>query len=98
MTRETKLGLGIAGTFLMLSYFGCDQSQVQRYLTARSVEEGQTSLLMSAYWKIPLQALSELIRESYRLVYERLPLRMRRGFEGAPAPGKSPRPKRPRAR
>ena len=41
----------------MLSYFGCDQSQVQRYLTAKSVEEGRQSLLMSAYVKIPLQAL-----------------------------------------
>ena len=41
----------------MLSYFGCDQSQVQRYLTAKSVDEGRDSLLMSAYVKIPLQAL-----------------------------------------
>ena len=47
----------LGGLFLMLSYFGCDQSQVQRYLTARSVDEGRTSLLMSAYWKIPLQVL-----------------------------------------
>lgn len=47
----------IGGTFLMLSYFGTDQSQVQRYLTARSVEEARSSLLMSAYWKIPLQAV-----------------------------------------
>jgi Na+/proline symporter len=45
------------GLFLMLSYFGCDQSQVQRYLTARSVKEGRSSLMMSAYWKIPLQLL-----------------------------------------
>ncbi len=51
----------IGGTFLMLSYFGTDQSQVQRYLTARSVEEARTSLLMSAYWKIPLQALVLLL-------------------------------------
>ena len=47
----------IGGTFLMLSYFGADQSQVQRYLTARSVDEARSSLLISAYWKIPLQAL-----------------------------------------
>ncbi len=47
----------IGGLFLMLSYFGCDQSQVQRYLTARSVDQARQSLLMSAYWKIPLQAL-----------------------------------------
>jgi len=44
-----------------LSYFGTDQSQVQRYLTARSVPEARTSLLMSAYWKIPLQALVLMI-------------------------------------
>jgi SSS family solute:Na+ symporter len=47
----------IGGFFLMLSYFGCDQSQVQRYLTATSVDAARRSLLMSAYWKIPLQVL-----------------------------------------
>ena len=47
----------IGGLFLMLSYFGTDQSQVQRYLTARSVDDARSSLLMSAYWKIPLQAM-----------------------------------------
>jgi solute:Na+ symporter, SSS family len=51
----------IGGTFLMLSYFGTDQSQAQRYLTARSVNEARSALLMSAYWKIPLQALILLI-------------------------------------
>ncbi|GMV08570.1 MAG TPA: sodium:solute symporter [Gemmatimonadaceae bacterium] len=51
----------LGGTFLMLSYFGTDQSQVQRYLTAKSVPEARSSLLMSAYWKIPLQALILLI-------------------------------------
>ena len=51
----------IGGTFLMLSYFGTDQSQVQRYLTARSVDEARSSLLISAYWKIPLQAMILLI-------------------------------------
>jgi SSS family solute:Na+ symporter len=47
----------IGGLFLMLSYFGCDQSQVQRYLTAKSVDEARDSLLMSAFVKIPLQLL-----------------------------------------
>ena len=51
----------IGGLFLMLSYFGTDQSQVQRYLTAKSVPEARNSLLMSAYWKIPLQALVLLV-------------------------------------
>ena len=47
----------VGGLFLMLGYFGCDQSQVQRYLTARSVEAGRYSLMMSAFAKIPLQLL-----------------------------------------
>src|SRR5262245_19250279 len=51
----------IGGMFLALSYFGCDQSQVQRFLTARSVSEGRTSLLMSAFVKIPMQVLILLI-------------------------------------
>ncbi len=51
----------IAALFLFCSYFGTDQSQVQRYLTARSVDEARESLLMSAYWKIPLQALVLLV-------------------------------------
>jgi len=51
----------IGGTFLMLSYFGTDQSQVQRYLAAKSVDEARTSLLISAYWKIPLQAMVLLV-------------------------------------
>ncbi|HBR56575.1 MAG TPA: sodium:solute symporter, partial [Blastocatellia bacterium] len=51
----------IAAFFLFLSYFGADQSQVQRYLTAKSVSEGRTSLLMSAFLKIPMQFLILLI-------------------------------------
>jgi Na+/proline symporter len=51
----------IAAFFLFCSYFGTDQSQVQRFLTARSVDEARRSLLMSAYWKIPLQALVLLL-------------------------------------
>jgi SSS family transporter len=59
----------LGGTFLMLSYFGTDQSQVQRYLAARTVEEARTSLLISAYWKIPLQALILLIGVLVYLFY-----------------------------
>jgi SSS family transporter len=66
----------IGGTFLMLSYFGTDQSQVQRFLTARSVNEAKSSLLMSAYWKIPLQALVLFVGIGVFLYYqfERPPL------------------------
>ena len=45
----------LAGIFLMLSYFGCDQTQVQRYLTARSLEDASGSLLLSAFAKVPMQ-------------------------------------------
>jgi len=51
----------IAALFLFCSYFGTDQSQVQRYLATSSVDEARSSLLMSAYWKIPLQALVLLV-------------------------------------
>ena len=51
----------IGALFLFLSYFGTDQSQVQRYLTAKSIDDARTSLFMSAYWKIPLQALVMII-------------------------------------
>ncbi len=62
LTKTYTFWSGIlGGTFLMLSYFGTDQSQVQRYLAARSVDEARSSLLMSAYWKIPLQALVLLV-------------------------------------
>ena len=45
----------LGGIFLMLSYFGTDQSQVQRYLTARSLTESRLSLLFTALLKIPMQ-------------------------------------------
>ena len=45
----------VGGIFLMLSYFGCDQSQVQRYLTGRSLTESRLSLLFNAMLKIPMQ-------------------------------------------
>jgi Na+/proline symporter len=45
----------LGGLFLMLSYFGCDQSQVQRYLTGRSLAESRLSLLFNAMLKIPMQ-------------------------------------------
>ncbi|MHB1068299.1 MAG: sodium:solute symporter family protein [Gemmatimonadaceae bacterium] len=62
LTKQYTFWSGIiGGTFLMMSYFGTDQSQVQRYLTAKSVDEARSSHLISAYWKIPLQALVLLI-------------------------------------
>src|SRR5213079_2221885 len=45
----------IGGGFLALAYFGCDQSQVQRYLTGKSIAESRLSLLFNAVAKIPMQ-------------------------------------------
>ena len=47
----------IGGTFLALSYFGTDQSQVQRYLTGRSVSQMRAGLLFNAMVKVPMQFL-----------------------------------------
>src|SRR5690606_28401190 len=49
---------GLAGGFfLALSYFGTDQSQVQRYLSGRSVAESRLGLLFNGIFKIPMQFL-----------------------------------------
>jgi SSS family transporter len=45
----------IGGMFLALAYFGCDQSQVQRYLTGRDITQSRLSLLFNAIAKIPMQ-------------------------------------------
>jgi Na+/proline symporter len=45
----------IGGAFLALAYFGCDQSQVQRYLTGKSIAQSRLSLLFTAVAKIPMQ-------------------------------------------
>ena len=45
----------IGGSFLALSYFGTDQSQVQRYLTAKSVKQSQIGMLFNGLLKVPMQ-------------------------------------------
>lgn len=45
----------IGGTFLALSYFGTDQSQVQRYLTGRSIAQSRLGLLTNGIVKVPMQ-------------------------------------------
>ncbi|HET8884723.1 MAG TPA: sodium:solute symporter [Salinimicrobium sp.] len=45
----------IGGTFLALSYFGTDQSQVQRYLSGRSVRESQLGMIFNGLLKVPMQ-------------------------------------------
>lgn len=45
----------IGGTFLALSYFGTDQSQVQRYLSAKSLKQSQMGLIFNGLLKVPMQ-------------------------------------------
>ena len=73
---ETKIDLGdahwwkdkynlwsglIGGFFLALSYFGTDQSQVGRYLSAKSIKESRIGLLMNGLVKVPMQFLILMI-------------------------------------
>ena len=51
----------IGGFFLQLSYFGADQSQVGRYLTARSLSESRLGLLLNGLVKVPMQFLILLL-------------------------------------
>lgn len=45
----------LGGMFLALAYFGCDQSQVQRYLSGKSIEQSRLSLIFNAMAKVPMQ-------------------------------------------
>lgn len=57
-TSRYNFWSGLAGGFfLALSYFGTDQSQVQRYLSGRSVAESRLGLLFNGMFKVPLQFL-----------------------------------------
>ncbi len=60
----------IGGFFLQLSYFGTDQSQVQRYLTASSVAQSRISLLLNGIVKIPMQFFILLIGAMLFVFYQ----------------------------
>src|SRR5262249_17797458 len=54
--RRYTLWTGLlGGLFLMLSYFGTDQSQVQRYIGGAALREGRLGLMFNALLKIPMQ-------------------------------------------
>jgi SSS family transporter len=54
-TRYTVWSGITGGFFLMLSYFGTDQSQVGRYLSGKSIKESQMGLIMNGILKVPMQ-------------------------------------------
>ncbi len=70
----------IGGMFLALSYFGCDQSQVQRYLTGKSIAQSRLSLLFNGMAKVPMQFfilfIGAIVFVFY--IYERPPLLFQR--------------------
>ncbi len=58
LSRPYTLWSGlVGGMFLAMAYFGCDQSQVQRYLSGRTLTESRLSLLFNAFLKVPMQFL-----------------------------------------
>jgi Na+/proline symporter len=58
LSRPYTLWSGLfGGMFLAMAYFGCDQSQVQRYLSGRTLTESRLSLLFNAFLKVPMQFL-----------------------------------------
>ena len=63
------------GLFLALSYFGTDQSQVQRYLSGKSVKESQMGLIMNGFLKVPMQFFILLVGVMVFIFYQ---------FESAP--------------
>jgi len=60
----------IGGSFLALSYFGTDQSQVQRYLSGKSLRESQMGLIFNAILKVPLQFFILLIGVMVFIFYQ----------------------------
>lgn len=63
----------IGGFFLALSYFGTDQSQVGRYLTAKNTTESKVGLLMNGLVKVPMQFLILLIGALLFTFYQLMP-------------------------
>ncbi len=60
----------IGGSFLALSYFGTDQSQVQRYLSASSVRESQMGLIFNGLLKVPMQFFILLVGVMVFIFYQ----------------------------
>jgi len=59
----------IGGMFLALAYFGTDQSQVQRYLTGKSIGQSRLGLLLNAMAKVPMQFFILFIGAMVFVVY-----------------------------
>ncbi len=55
LSERYNIWTSMAAIFLFLSYFGTDQSQVQRYISGRSIRESRLGLIMNGMMKVPLQ-------------------------------------------
>ncbi|HNX51728.1 MAG TPA: sodium:solute symporter [Thermoanaerobaculaceae bacterium] len=71
--RYTLLSGLIGGGFLALAYFGTDQSQVQRYLTGRSVADSRLGLLFNGLLKVPMQLVILLLGVTVFAFYQLTP-------------------------
>lgn len=71
----------IGGTFLFLSYFGTDQSQVQRYLSGKSLTESRLGLMFNGLMKVPMQFIVLFVGAMVFVFYQ---------FEKAPLHFNSP--------
>jgi SSS family solute:Na+ symporter len=60
----------LGGMFVALAYFGCDQSQVQRYLTGKSITESRLGLLFNGIAKVPMQFFILLIGAMLFVFYQ----------------------------
>ena len=78
----------IGGAFLALAYFGCDQSQVQRYLTGKSIAQSKLSLLFNAMAKVPMQFFILFVGAMVFVFYlfEQPPMLFQKTAMGAIAP------------
>src|SRR4029077_8703614 len=68
--RYTFWSGAIGGFFLALSYFGADQSQVQRYLAGDSLRSSRLGLLFNAVVKVPMQFFILLLGAMVFLFYQ----------------------------
>lgn len=71
--RYTLFSGLIGGAFLALAYFGTDQSQVQRYLTGRSVAHSRLGLLLNGMLKVPMQLAILLLGVTVFAFYQLTP-------------------------
>ncbi len=70
LSKRYNIWSSMAAVFLFLSYFGTDQSQVQRYISGKSIKESRLGLIMNGLFKVPLQLFILLLGVMVFLFYQ----------------------------